>query len=93
MRVPQVRTCEVTECSYNSDQHCHAVAIQVGQEHPRCDTYTPLGSRSGAMDQIANVGACKVSHCSFNNLLLCAAPDINVAHHSGHADCVTFRPR
>lgn len=93
MHVPQVRLCEVSECGYNGDRQCHAVAILVGDDHPRCDTFTPNHMRAGASGQRANVGACKVDHCTFNHNLLCSAPDILVAHHSGHADCVTFRPR
>lgn len=93
MRIPQVQICEVVECGYNADRRCHAVAIQVGDQHPSCDTFTPNAAGMGADDQIAAVGACKVSQCSFNENLLCQAADIVVAHHRGHADCVTFRPR
>jgi hypothetical protein len=39
------------------------------------------------------VGACKVEDCRFNSMFECSASGINVAIHSGHADCATYSPR
>lgn len=92
--IPQVMSCTVTECCYNDDSTCHAAAIQVGRDHPMCDTFSPqTGSSCGAADLTGGVGACHVSACQFNSSLLCAAPGIVVGAHAGHADCQTFRQR
>lgn len=85
-----VLTCTVADCSYNKMLECWAPDIQVGEDHPRCDTFTsqtvPLA------DAAAVVGWCGVSECGFNAGSHCGARGITVDHHSQHADCVTFRP-
>jgi hypothetical protein len=92
--VPKVTTCSVSECCFNDDAKCHAMAIQVGRDHPMCDTFTPqTGSACGAPDLSGSVGACLVNACSFNAQLLCSAPGITVGGHAGHADCQTYRQR
>lgn len=86
-----VLTCTALECSYNQGEVCHATAIQVGSEHPVCDTFT-MG-RPGSMDEdAAGVGACAILDCTFNASRHCRAPGITVGVHSEHADCITFRP-
>jgi hypothetical protein len=92
---PMVTTCTVTACCYNNNsQQCHALAIQVGSDHPMCDTYSPMqGMACGAPDANGGVGACKVNDCRFNAHLLCTAPGIIVGVHSGHADCQTYQRR
>lgn len=95
--LPKVKVCDVTECCYNRNKECHAGAIQVGDagptNHPACDTFTQGGNKCGVDRDSGNIGACKVQVCTFNNNLECNAPNIHVGHHSGHADCMTFRPR
>jgi hypothetical protein len=86
-----VLTCQKTDCSYNRDECCHAEHIQVGDEHPACDTYTHEQVRI-AVD-LADVPTCKVSDCYFNESSDCHAVGITVADHRGHADCLTARPR
>jgi hypothetical protein len=85
-----VLTCTVADCSYNQSLECWAPSIQVGEDHPRCDTYTQQEvSRSAAA---AIVGWCGVAECGFNEGSHCGARGITVDHHTLHADCVTFRP-
>jgi hypothetical protein len=86
-----VLTCTVTECSYNRMEVCHAPNINVGDNHPACDTFTTSNAslnESGMPD----VAICNVLECQFNENNDCMAPGITVAHHSNHADCLTFRP-
>jgi len=63
--------------------------IEVGEEHPACDTFT-----TGAV-QIADfepqVQDCKVSQCHFNSSWACTAAGVTMITHSDHADCATFR--
>ncbi|MHB9003556.1 MAG: DUF1540 domain-containing protein, partial [Coriobacteriia bacterium] len=35
-----VVTCDVMECSYNKNECCCAPSIEVGDQHPACDTFT-----------------------------------------------------
>jgi hypothetical protein len=91
MKMPEVETCDVTECYYNRDNMCHANAITVGSPCPRCDTYIKSPEHSIPAD-IGLVGACHESDCKFNQQLSCQAPGIHVGHHMEHADCKTYSP-
>ncbi len=92
--MPRILSCSVTECAYNINNECHTLAITVGDgSHASCDTYYRTQVKGGAVDQIGGVGACKADACKFNKAFECSAPGINVAAHSGHADCKTFSPR
>lgn len=92
--MPKILSCSVTECAYNKNSECHTMAITVGDvDHAECDTFYRSSNRGGVFDLVGAVGACKVEKCSFNKSLECSAPGINVAPHSGHADCKTFRER
>ncbi len=49
MKMPQVTECEMSECAYNKDNACHAMAITIGDgAHPRCDTFFRSAGRGGA---------------------------------------------
>ena len=89
MGMPQVAKCDVENCFYNTDLKCHAPAINVGGDHPNCDTFIPMGKHI-ARSETSAVGACHVSKCKFNADLTCSAQNITVAHHTDHADCATF---
>jgi len=84
-----VLTCKVQDCSYNQGDCCHARTIEVGDEHPTCDTYTH-DQPSGVSD-VPLVATCHVDDCFFNQLESCHAAGITVGFHSGHADCITAR--
>lgn len=92
MVMPLVQKCTVTNCSYNTDTVCHAMAITVGQgTRPLCDTFYKTDHKGGAMDSKGRVGACKEEQCRFNESLECTASQgITVSLHEQHADCVTF---
>lgn len=95
MKMPKISACGVTDCSYNRQRQCHALAITVGGPEvcACCDTYLHAETKGGVADMTGSVGACKVEECSFNKSFECAAPDIKVGLHEGHADCKTFKPR
>ena len=84
-----VLTCIKIDCDYNVDDCCYAGGIEVGDEHPQCDTYT-TGSATPT-EQMANVSTCHVTDCFFNKQEDCCAAGITVGEHSGHADCLTAR--
>lgn len=91
--MPKILSCSVLDCAYNINSECHTMAITVGDaNHAECDTFYKAGAKGGAADLVGGVGACKVSLCRFNRSFECNAPGINVAPHSGHADCKTFAP-
>lgn len=91
---PKVLDCSVTDCSYNQNKACHALAITVGDSTcAMCDTYFKSSQKGGAAELTGSVGACKENDCKFNNSLECAAPGIHVANHVGHADCATYSRR
>jgi hypothetical protein len=89
--LPPVARCEVTDCFYNRDTNCHAPAINIGGEHPNCDTFIPTANHISRMEQ-GMVGACHVNQCKWNQDLTCHAANIVVAHHNLHADCETYTP-
>jgi hypothetical protein len=87
--MPPVTECDVENCFYNRNKLCHAAAINIGGEHPNCDTFVSEPDHT-RRNEGSMVGACHVTHCRFNNQMLCQASSIHVAPHSGHADCATF---
>lgn len=89
--LPPVSRCAAKECFYNRESACHAPAINVGGDHPACDTYIS-NSHHIAGGGNGMVGACHVSHCKWNRELTCSARAITVDHHGSHADCATFEP-
>lgn len=94
VELPVVRECLVSQCAYNDERVCHALAITVGDGiHPACDTFLPSGEHVHDRSRVAGVGACKVSACRYNHELSCTADDIGVGYHGSHADCMTFSPR
>lgn len=90
--MPPVNQCKVESCFYNRELACHAPAINVGGEHPMCDTFLSTGKHI-ARDGNSAVGACHVDECNFNKNLTCHADGILVAFHNDHADCETFTPK
>jgi hypothetical protein len=85
----RVMTCLAEDCSYNCRDECCAPAVEVGAEHPACDTFT-TGAVSES-DGVPPVQDCKVTDCSFNSSMSCVASGITMIDHSGHADCATYR--
>jgi hypothetical protein len=90
MEMPRITRCEATECSYNQETICHAAAITVGGDHPACDTFYGATAKGGVENMQGAVGACKVNDCKYNESLECSAPNITLARHCEHADCMTF---
>ncbi|MEW5943760.1 MAG: DUF1540 domain-containing protein [Pseudomonadota bacterium] len=96
MLMPQVSSCAVEECAYNTHSICHAMAITIGDGvgvHAMCDTFFRTSLFGGAKDQVGGVGACKVSACRFNEDLECMAESVQVGYDRDHADCLTFAKR
>ncbi len=91
MTMPKITGCDASDCAYNIDKKCHALAITVGDSGcAMCDTFIKSGIQGGAPDMTGAVGACKASTCRFNKSLECTAGSIIVGLHSTHADCKTF---
>lgn len=89
MAEAHVLTCLAEDCSYNCRDECCAPSIEVGADHPACDTFT-----TGAVQEAEGeppVLDCKVADCHFNQSMTCLASGITMVHHSGHADCATYR--
>ena len=94
MEMPRVSKCEVTDCAYNVDKLCHAIAITIGDTvHPMCDTFCKSMTKGGDVSCIASVGACKVSMCSYNTDLECQASEISVGYKGSEPDCLAFHAR
>ena len=87
---PEVVKCQVDSCSFNQNQICHALGINVGGPHQECDTFIKAGNKAGSNLITSSVGACKVPNCRFNNMMLCEADAVSVGWHGEHADCLTF---
>lgn len=95
MNMPKVSECEMSECSYNRQGQCHALAITIGNSGtPRCDTFCTSPTEGGEANATAGVGACKTTSCVFNSNLECSAPSIRVSRLSrNEADCATYKSR
>lgn len=89
--MPVISRCEENGCFYNHDDACHAPAINVGGNHPRCDTFAPSANHIGRKPA-GRVGACHVAECRHNSELTCTAQAIVVGRHQDHPDCITFDP-
>ena len=92
MKMSPVRECGATDCAYNENKICHALAITVGGPTgiPYCDTYTSSDEQGGDSDASAGVGACKVSSCVYNDRLECNASKIDVGFQQNKVACLTF---
>jgi hypothetical protein len=95
MEMPKVSGCSVTDCAYNTNRACHALAITVGEDpsDPTCDTFFKSSTHGGVKDQIAGVGACKASDCDYNEQFECQAPGIEVGMKGSEPDCLTFQTK
>ena len=94
VEMPVVDACSVTDCAYNSDAHCHAKAITIGDGiHPGCDTFLDSGAGHTHRNATAGVGACKVKGCKHNADFECMATSIEVGMHANSVDCLTYDAR
>lgn len=84
-----VMTCMAENCSWNTNEECCAPSIEVGSDHPRCDTFTtaPVDPKN----RMAPVQDCRITDCHFNSDMACGAAGITLDTHSDHADCLTYR--
>ena len=93
MMMPRILDCSMADCSYNTDEECHAMAITVGGASHECDTFMMSAKKGGVKDMLGRVGACKIEMCKFNESLECSAQEIHVGQHAQHAECSTFQNR
>ncbi|HAJ57297.1 MAG TPA: DUF1540 domain-containing protein [Candidatus Omnitrophica bacterium] len=94
IQMPSILDCNASNCAYNRDEKCHAIAITVGGGAcPLCDTSWMSPKKGGMPDVSGGVGACKVESCQFNRSLECGAEGIHIKLHASHADCGTFKKR
>jgi hypothetical protein len=94
MKMAEIKKCDDSECAYNTNKICHAIAITVGDaagECPLCDTAFKHNKKGGVPEETGGVGACKVESCAYNDSLECSADNIVVKMHTGHAECGTFK--
>lgn len=92
MTMPKVTDCSVTNCAYNAEKTCHAMAITVGEEpdEPVCDTFFASDTHGGVQEVTAGVGACKAADCGYNQDFECTAANIQVGYRGNEPDCLTF---
>lgn len=93
--MPKVMECNASNCAYNSDQACHALAITIGEPdgEPSCDTFFTSQKSGGVDNATAGVGACKIDECKFNEGFECTASAIQVGMQAGEPDCMTYENR
>ena len=89
----KVSACMTVECAYNANEKCHAIAVNIGQDEPFCDTYYESSQKCIEADITALVGACKTDTCMFNECLVCSAEGIHVSRENGSVKCLTFQQR
>ncbi|GIG30795.1 DUF1540 domain-containing protein [Cellulomonas marina] len=91
MDLPEVATCSVAGCSYNTHDHCHAAAVTITGS--ACGTFIPLGVKGGLDKVVSHVGACQRAECTHNASLECTADSVRVGAGMSTADCLTYAPR
>lgn len=92
--VAVVNKCAATDCAFNDNQTCRALAITVGEPSAHsCATYEPRQPKGGHRMTVANVGACKASNCVNNENLTCKAAQVMVGLEGGQVRCLTFEAR
>ena len=92
MKMSPVQDCSASDCAFNKNQVCHALAINIGGPSgiPYCDTYTSSDEEGGDAEAHAGVGACKVAACEYNTHLECTASTIEVGFKQNKVACLTF---
>ena len=94
MDMPKIMQCTATQCAYNQEKQCHALAITIGDAtHPHCDTFFEAPMKGGDPAMTGSVGACKVDICRFNESFECHAQGIQVGFLRDDMDCQTFNPK
>ena len=94
VEMPLVSRCDVSRCSYNVNNNCHAKAITVGDStNPACDTFIDASKHTKETKRLAGVGACKVSGCEYNEDFECVAENIAVTSSKQDTKCRTFAAR
>lgn len=94
IEMPAVRTCDVTNCTYNKQNRCSARAITIGDtKTPNCDTFVSDGNHTRTQMSAAGVGACKVRGCKYNDDYECMADSIDVTMKDGQTWCNTYTER
>ena len=89
-----VSRCEVSECAYNFEKRCGAIAIVIASgPHPQCGTFLRMSGSSGKRTGDAHVGECRYSACRHNADSKCTAGKIEVDYWWGVVDCRTFASR
>ncbi len=91
MKMAHIKKCDVPECGYNVEAHCHAMSITVGSgtDH-KCDTFFNFPQKGGNPTACGMVGACKVISCTHNARLECSADSIYIGQIAGEVDCLSF---
>ncbi|MBB5155995.1 DUF1540 domain-containing protein [Saccharopolyspora phatthalungensis] len=93
MEMPLVNKCTATDCAFNRNETCHALAITIGDPlHAQCDTFCSASVAGGDPDAVGHVGACKMTDCRYNVNLECQAPGITVGYEEDIVDCLTYQP-
>ncbi|NLW32825.1 MAG: DUF1540 domain-containing protein [Fibrobacter sp.] len=90
LEIPNIIDCNAKNCVYNKQNQCHAFAITVGDEEPRCDTYCSSQTKGGINEVTGKVGACKVCDCIHNKSFECTAQGIHITINHGTPDCSTY---
>ncbi|GAB2640799.1 DUF1540 domain-containing protein [Gordonia jinhuaensis] len=92
--MPHITECTVSECSYNTDENCHAFAISVGGTNGTadCSTFIPLSTRGGLEVAAPQVGACQRVDCKHNVNLECSAVAVRIGSgdNADTANCLTY---
>jgi hypothetical protein len=89
MMEAHVLTCLAEDCSYNCRDECCAPQVEIGEDHPKCDTFTTGEVR--VREGEPRIQDCMVADCHYNSEMACHAAGITLSAHSDHADCATFR--
>ena len=91
MHMAKIKTCDMGDCYYNEKSHCHAQAINVGDDYPMCDTYMHSDTHGGDLKSDGKVGSCKVHDCMHNKHMCCDAREIVMHHQHYQVDCMTCK--
>ncbi len=94
-KMPLIVSCTGSDCAYNRDLTCNAMAVTMGADRQAvCDTFYRSDHQVAHPDSVSFVGACKMEGCRFNRNLECTAfSGVSLVGDNGRVRCHTYEAR
>ena len=93
--MPLIVCCTGSNCSYNRNLTCNAMAVTVGGERQAlCHTFYQTDRKVAHPESVSFVGACRMEKCCSNRHLECTAfSGVSLVGHNGQVLCHKYKER